>query len=261
MADAAQKFKPAGMTQATWDYLLKFTIHHEAVVVHMYHNYPKGSKFPDVSCGIGFLLQGQTKVSDPSTQTPTDATVNTWLSYFTKKDGTPATKDDFIKDWEECYKISRAGNVANKEIKEFADKMNLRMTDIEKIKSKMAEILVSKLNIAISGAALKGVDFYNLPATAQVGVASLAYGYSPSRMPNFCDAIKKKDFLRAASESKLSNMSSIKNEDHRLLFSDAAYVVEQRADDPAAFTHLPTKLSGWMPLYAQMGIQGQNSSQ
>jgi hypothetical protein len=81
------------------------------------------------------------------------------------------------------------------------------------------------------------------------------------KMPNFCDAIKKNDFLRAAGESQLSNMSKIKNEDHRLLFTDAAYVVEQRADDPAAFTYLPTKLSGWMPLYAQMGIQGQNTSQ
>lgn len=253
MADAAQKFKPAGMAQATWDYLLKFTMHHEAVVVHMYHNYPKGSKFPDVSCGIGFLLAGQTNPNDPTNKTPTDATVNTWLSFFSKKDGTQATKEDFVKDWEECYKIRRTGNVANNEIKEYADKMILRMLDKEKIKTQMAKILVNKLNTEINSASLKGVDFYNLPATAQVGIASLAYGYSPSKMPNFCDAVRKKDFLRAAGEAQLGNMSKIKIEDHRLLFWDAAYVVEQAPDDAAAFTYLPTKLTNWMPLYAQMG--------
>ena len=59
MADDLIQYKPNQMAKSTWDYLLKFTLHHEGVVNHMYHNFPLGSKFPDVSCGIGFLLAAE----------------------------------------------------------------------------------------------------------------------------------------------------------------------------------------------------------
>lgn len=253
MADDSQKSKPVKLAQTTWDYLLKFTLEHEGVVTHMYHNYPKGSSYPDVSCGVGFLLQGEAKTGDPAMKTPTQATIDRWLPYFKNQDGSAATSELFTADWEEAYKVKRATNPVNNEVKEFADKCQLRMVQ-DKIKPKMAEILVyQKLNLEIAGAHLANVDYWSLPAVAQVAIASIAYGFSLKKMPSFCQALNDKDFYRAASESRLSNMSDIKNNDHRLLLLDADYLTRKRADDPAAFTYLPPKLSGWSSLYSRLG--------
>jgi hypothetical protein len=249
MADPTQVHKPAKMSQTTWDYLIKFTIHHEGVVNHMYHNYPKGSSYQDISCGVGFLLATK---DDVKKQTPSKATIDTYLSFFKQTSGIDATEEMFIADWKAAIPIMRVSHPQKGEIAEFAAKCVLRMRE-EKIKPKMAQILVKKLNDEIAGAHLKEVDYWGLPAVAQVGIASIAYGYSLTKMPNFCKALKDKNYEWAATEAQLSNMSAIKNRDHSLLFKDAAYINNERADDSAAYTYLPPKLSDWMPLYSIMG--------
>jgi len=138
----------------------------------MYHSYPKGSTFPDVSCGIGFLLMPSSpKPGEPNKQTPNNTVVTNWVDFFKQADGSAATNDLFIADWETCYGIKRVSHPKNGVIKEFADQCKLVMKE-EKIKPKMAQILVQdKLNRELKGS-LKDVDYWNLPAVVQVAIAS-----------------------------------------------------------------------------------------
>ena len=247
MANNGQGFKPAKMAQTTWDYLLKFTTFHEGVVNHMYHNFPLGSKYPDVSCGIGFLLQGTNAGAS-------DTTVKGWLNFFIQADGTPVTEELFKTDWDNCYKIKRVSQPKGGLIAEFSTDCKLRIRG-DLVRSKMAQILVGKLNTELNGS-LSGVNFWALPAIAQVGIASLSYGYSLSKMPNFCKAIKTGNFEWAAAESKLSNMSDIKSYDHRLLFLDAEYLNKYYQEDQVAMAYLPLTISKWTTLQNQSGAIG-----
>lgn len=257
MADDLIQYKPNQMAKSTWDYLLKFTLHHEGVVNHMYHNFPLGSKFPDVSCGIGFLLAAE----KGNPKTPSPATVKSWRKNFINPDGTTPEDDQFIKEWERCYEIKRVsqprGNMISEFIEKVKDKVELKLRlRPEIIKPKMAQLLTSKLNDELSHSPLKDVDFWNLPAVAQVAIASVSYGFSPTKMPNFATALKEKNFYRASSEIKLSNMSDIKNYDHWLLMRDADYLYTYHKDDPAAMGYTPLSVSKWILLASQPGSIG-----
>lgn len=48
--------EPDCMTQLAWDYLLRFTIAHEAMFSHMYNNRASETANQDVTCGIGVLF-------------------------------------------------------------------------------------------------------------------------------------------------------------------------------------------------------------
>jgi hypothetical protein len=251
MADDLIRFKPPQMAKSTWDYLIKFTSHHEGTVKHMYHNHPKGSRYPDVSCGIGFLLPADKTDS----KTPSAVTIKDWVRHFVNPDGTPVTEELFKKDWEEAYKVTRVSHPVNGIIGEFRKACALNLNPAI-IRPKMAELLVQKLNTELRRAPLSDVDFWNLPAVAQVGIASVNYGFSPTQMPSFAAALKARDFDRAAIEIKLSNMSIIKNQDHWLLMKDAQYLYEFHQGDPAAMAYLPSSVSNWTLLSQQRGALG-----
>ncbi|MBX7172560.1 MAG: hypothetical protein K1X72_16450 [Pyrinomonadaceae bacterium] len=248
MADNFIQFKPKQMAKTTWDYLIKFTSFHEGTVTHMYHNFPLGSKYPDVSCGIGFLLPGENK-------SPSASTIKDWFKHFSNADGSPATEDQFKADWEEAFKVSRKTQPNGGIITEFKAVCKLTL-NASIIKPKMVQLLASKLNTEVGRPPLKDVDFWKLPAVAQVAVASVCYGYSPTKMPNFCAALKARDFDTAATEIKLSNMSAIKNTDHSLLMKDAAYLYQYHQDDQGAMEYLPSSISNWMPISIQQGTLG-----
>ena len=57
--------KPDSMTQLAWDYLLRFTIAHEAMVLHMYNNRASETANQDVTCGIGVLLANRDTATRP----------------------------------------------------------------------------------------------------------------------------------------------------------------------------------------------------
>ena len=57
--------KPDYMTQAAWDYLLQFTVAHEAMVLHMYNNRASETAKQDVTCGIGILLISRDTATAP----------------------------------------------------------------------------------------------------------------------------------------------------------------------------------------------------
>lgn len=245
------------MAKSTWDYLIKFTYHHEGNVSHMYHNFPLGSEFPDVSCGIGFLLPA----AKGYPKTPSIITVREWVKYFKNPDGTPADGSQFTQEWERAYEITRSTQAKGGEIQEFVAKvegklqLKLRLKP-EIVKPKMAQLLVSKLNWELNQSPLKDIDFWSLPAVAQVAIASVSYGFSLTKMPNFTTALKEKNYVRAASEIQLSNMSGLKNYDHSLLMKDAGYLYENHANDEAAMSYTPLTVSKWILLENQRGSVG-----
>ena len=247
MADDLIQHKPKQMAKSTWDYLIKFTLHHEGTVTHMYHNFPLGSKYPDVSCGIGFLLAGD--------KTPSAGTLKDWVKHFSNADGSPASDDQFKADWEAAYKISRKTQPVGGVISEFKAECKLTL-NAGIIKPKMAQLLVNKLNTELNRPPIKDVDFWKLPAVAQIAIASVSYGFSPTKMPNFGTALKAKKFSAAASEIQLSNMSDIKNYDHWLLMKDAEYIYEYHRDDPAAMAYVPPTVSRWILLSSQSSAMG-----
>jgi hypothetical protein len=57
--------KPDYMTQQAWDYLLQFTVAHEAMVLHMYNNRASETAKQDVTCGIGILLINRDTATGP----------------------------------------------------------------------------------------------------------------------------------------------------------------------------------------------------
>lgn len=251
MADDLIQYKPNKMAKTTWDYLIKFTSHHEGTVTHMYHNYPLGSKYADVSCGIGFLLAAD----KANPKTPSDATLKEWVKHFSNADGSKADETQFKADWENAYKVLRKTQPVGGIITEFKAVCKLTL-NAGMIRPKMVQILVSKLNMELNRPPLKDIDFWNLPAVAQIAIASVCYGFSPTKMPNFSAALKDKDFNAAANQIQLSNMSDIKNYDHWLLMKDAEYIYQYHREDAVAMAYIPPSVSRWITLSSQSGAMG-----
>lgn len=215
--------KPARMKQATWDYLTKFTDHHEAIVLHMYNNRTSASGRQDVTCGVGFLLASA------------DAAVADFKALFydpeTKR---PATDEQIRADWQAAAELPRtAWPKSNLEStpdgRGYADVCTLRM-DRDKVIAKRNDLLGAKLEAALRDVPELG-QFYDYPAQAQVAIASFCYGFSPKKCPNFVMSLFHWDFDTAGRESFLSGMSSLKVRDHRILFWNAARICEQKLDD------------------------------
>lgn len=213
--------KPTSMNQATWDYLLKFTLAHEALIPHMYNNRAAEDQKQDVTCGIGFLLVSP------------EAAVSGYKDMFFDPATTIAATDDQIKaDWKTASEILRKGV----SVAEYAQKCKLRM-HTDKVTDKMAQILKAKLASTLAAHTEISSRFAEFPAQAQVACASLFYGYALSKMPNFKGCLAIGDFCGAAGESKLNGASARKNNAHKILLENACRIVEGELD----FDTLPTK--------------------
>src|SRR5262245_54988000 len=214
--------KPAQMKQETWDYLSKFTDHHEAIVLHMYNNRASAQAKQDVTCGVGFFLNS-----------PEDA-INSYKDLFFDPDTKqPATDDQIRADWKAASELLRTGwpnsNLeSTADGQGYADVCKLRMNR-DKVIAKRNDILGSKLETALKDVPELG-QFYDYPAQAQVAIASFCYGFTPKKAVNMVMELFHWNFDGAGRESFLSGMSSIKVLHHRNLFWNAARICEQKLD-------------------------------
>jgi hypothetical protein len=211
------------MKQAAWDYLTKFTDHHEAIVLHMYNNRANEKARQDVTCGVGFLLVSA------------EAAIANYKSLFydpeTKQ---PPTDDQIRADWQAAADLLRIGwpnsNLeSTPDGKGYADVCKLRM-DRDKVIAKRNDLLGSKLETTLREVP-ELFQFYDYPAQAQVAIASFCYGYSPKGMANFVMSLFHWDFDSAGKESFLAGMSGLKVLHHRILFWNAARICEQKLDN------------------------------
>jgi hypothetical protein len=214
--------KPAPMKQSTWDYLTKFTDHHEAMVLHMYNNRTSLKARQDVTCGVGFLL------------TSPDAAIANYKSLFYDPVTNQPAKDDQIRaDWQAAADLLRTGYPRSNlestpDGKGYADVCKLRMYP-DKVIAKRNDLLGSKLETALRQVP-ELLQFYEYPAQAQVAIASYCYGFSPKGSPNFYMELFHWRFDEAGRESGLAGLSPLKVLDHRILFWNAARIREQKLD-------------------------------
>jgi hypothetical protein len=204
---------PPQMSADAWDYLLRFTLEHEWMVLHMYNNKATEDAKQDVTCGIGHLLSS-----------PEAAVAAKGLFYDPATGQTPSDQQ-MRDDWLAASRILRTRS--NLET-DYANACKMRMSR-DKAIDDMAGVLKSKLKSSL-GACPELASFSEMPAQAQVGAASYNYGYLIQVTVHFRAALGDWDFDEAAKQSFLRGISSRKLLGHRTLFWNAARIVEQRLD-------------------------------
>jgi hypothetical protein len=73
-------------------------------------------------------------------------------------------------------------------------------------------------------------DFDQIPAQAQVALMSYNYGLRLRGAPKMCDAVRGRDYTRAAAESRINGWDANKNEAHNVLFTNAQRIVDNELD-------------------------------
>ena len=209
------------MTQAAWDYLLQFTVAHEAMVLHMYNNRTSETAKQDVTRGIGILLMSRDTATAPDYK---------FMFYDPATKGQP-TDEQLRADWDAASKLLRRyypnANLENTPAGDgYADVCKMRMHR-DAVIDKMAAVLKVKLK------------------SAQVACASYFYGWSLAKAPNFRQALLNLDFTRAAKESNLAGAAAAKNKGHERLFLNAASIWDAVANgwEGDLFQVLPQKVS------------------
>lgn len=185
----------------------------------MYNNRASETAKQDVTCGVGFLLASR------------DASLAFIDLFYDKDTLQPATPEQMKADWDTAAGILRTSwpnsNLESTPTRDgYADRCQLRMYP-EKVIARRNEIMAQKLKQALIDCPKIG-GFYGFPAQAQVAVASYCYGFSPTRAPNFCQALSVWDFDEAGKQSYLAGLAKLKLLHHRILFWNAARIVEQR---------------------------------
>jgi hypothetical protein len=215
--------KPDYMTQQAWDYLLRFTTAHEAMVLHMYNNRASEAAKQDVTCGIGILLINRDTATGSDYKT----------MFFDPATTLPATDEQLRADWDAASKLLRRywpnGNLESTPAGDgYADVCKMRMYP-QAVIDKAALVLKSKLKSELD-TSLPLATFISMPSQAQIACASYFYGWSLARAPNFKKALLDLDFSRAAKESSLSGAAPKKNKAHERLFLNAASIADAVAN-------------------------------
>lgn len=230
--------KPDYMTQQAWDYLLQFTVAHEAMVLHMYNNRASEAAKQDVTCGIGILLINR--------DTATGADYKSM--FYDPATRLQATDEQLRADWDAASKLLRRyypnANLESTAAGDgYADVCKMRMYP-EAVIDKMAAVLKSKLKSELDNW-LPLETFISMPSQAQVACASYFYGWSLGKAPNFRQALLDLDFNRAAKESHLAGAAPAKNKAHERLFLNAASIWDAVANgwEGDLFQVLPQKVN------------------
>jgi hypothetical protein len=209
--------KPDYMTQQAWDYLLRFTVTHEGMVLHMYNNRTSEAAKQDVTCGIGILL------IDRDAATGSDYKP----MFFDPATQLPATEDQLRDDWDAALNLLRRywpnANLESTAAGDgYADVCKMRMYP-QAVMDKAASVLKSKLKWELDHW-LPLEAFISMPSQAQIACVSYFYGWSLAKAPLFRQALIDLNFDRAAKASNLSGASPAKNKAHERLFLNAASI-------------------------------------
>jgi len=215
--------KPDYMTQQAWDYLLRFTTTHEAMVLHMYNNRASEAAKQDVTCGIGLLLIDRDTATGPDYKS----------MFFDPATKLQATDEQLRADWDAASNLLRRyypdANLESTAAGDgYADVCKMRM-DRQAVIDKTASVLKSKLRSELDHW-LPLETFISMPSQAQIACVSYFYGWSLAKAPIFRQALIDLDFNRAAQASNLAGASPAKNKAHERLFLNAASISDAVAN-------------------------------
>jgi hypothetical protein len=223
------------LSQAAWDYLLRFTQSMEVIVLYMYNNRVNLKDANDVTCGIGFSLPDQFTAERLYKDL-----------FYSGTPTTPATGQQLRDDWNAAASLLRTywtptggpGNLGSTpDGRGYADVCKLRMNR-DKVIDKMAEILKSKIEVEVK-THLTAALFAKFPAQAQVACASYFYGWNLSKAPKLKQSLLQMDFDGAARNCEIHGWAKPKNAAHKRLFQNAAAIANTRSPSDSDFDELP----------------------
>jgi hypothetical protein len=228
----------AGLGDAAWAYLLKFTAWHEGVVNRLYNNMGKPNvAHSDVTIGVGISL-------------PSKESCNRYLNLFYVKDTNftqPATLTQLQADWTVVDGMSRAFN----SLDDFGRVVQTEITPQAALQGMVdfyAHNVPDRLNCP------EFADFAQWPAQARVALTSYCYGLTPKTSSGYAGApamraaLRDRDFDTAGRQSYISVWDPTKVRDHRVLFWNAARLLEQSAKSVIINTD-------WLPAHFDSSIE------
>jgi phosphatidylserine/phosphatidylglycerophosphate/cardiolipin synthase-like enzyme/V8-like Glu-specific endopeptidase len=207
---------PSNMRPAAWAYLLPFTRQHEGAVFNMYNNRPASSTKQDVTCGIGFLLD------------PRSVVTQAWVKemFFNPATHQTPTDEQMLADWDAAANLARTGN----NLGQYRLVCKMQMYP-DRVYNRMALILRDqKLPALLRSFPDDFRDFPNFPAAAQVFSVSFAYGRLPFDFPKMRASIREGRWADASQQCRLQGASAAKNKAHAELLLLAQQVVDQHLD-------------------------------
>jgi len=213
------------MQEGDWQYLLRFTTHHEYPVYNMYNT--RGPEDPDVTCGIGHAISS-----------PAEARKLTKL-FIDKDTKLPAKPEQLEQDWNAACNLRRTRT----NLGDYAIICQLTMPR-QAVIDDMAEGLSTRLHTLRTFVNSKDdfADFPNFPAAARIFSASFAYGHIPGVIdkrkgkkhvpdyPAMRVAIRAGDWATAARECAIGGVSPRKNEAHKQLLLFAQQLKDSGGD-------------------------------
>jgi hypothetical protein len=203
---------PDGMSDDTFEYVLKFTALHEGVTPFMYNNWSEKNTKRDVTVGVGYAVTSETHAASPEIR----------LTFRVKGTSKTASDPEMRAEYRRVYNTERKnGNLYTA----FQAPSPLEM-DIagmySLLRKKMLEFWDSRgRNIP---------NFGSLPAQAQVALMSYNYGLRLSAAPHMCDAVRDGNYQTAAKESYIKDWAGHKNAAHRRLILNAGAIIRTGAD-------------------------------
>ncbi|MGA2779683.1 MAG: hypothetical protein ABSF94_19180 [Steroidobacteraceae bacterium] len=198
---------PSGMSDATLNYLITFTVAHEGDTPFMYNNWPLKNPNKDVTVGVGRAIDDENMAASAEIR-----------SMFTvKATGLPASPQEMKTEFRRVYDLARTADNLHSD---FEAKSPLKMD-----RGAMLRSLADKLLNWWDQKGQSIPDFAAIPAQAQVALMSYNYGARLRTAPKMCAAVNSKDFTAAAKESLVPGWDPQKNAAHNKLFMNAAMIV------------------------------------
>jgi hypothetical protein len=218
------------LDQPSWDYLLKFTLQHEAMVLHMYNNKRQASEQNDVSCGIGVSLTSAAKACQPKYSD----------LFYSGAPGQAPTPQELTADWNAAANLLRTdSNLEHTpDGRGYADVCHLRMYR-DKVVDWMANTLKDNLQIEVTRHLPQA--FPGFPTQAKIAVASFIYGLSLSAAPFLKIALRANDFRTAAQQCVISRWAKTKNRNHSQLFLNAASIADCLTSADPCWNRVPER--------------------
>jgi len=196
------------MRSAVANAFTDFTIEHEGYTPYMYADVKNL-----VTTGIGNLI-------DP---------IGAALSLpWKRSDGSPASQDEIRDAWNTVK--------SHTELNQRGGGSYQGLTTLRLNKQDIKNLVANKVSSNESILRTRFPGFDSWPSDAQLGILSMAWAAGPGfKFPKFQAAASKlpPDFLTMAKESfmpSLGNKSGGRNDNNNLLFTNAAKVLELRAD-------------------------------
>lgn len=240
---------PQGMSEDTFEYVIRFTIAHEGDTPFMYNNWSAKNSKRDVTIGVGYALTSLPMIGlGDGTSTcvagEREAASQPIRRMFrVRRTREPASAEDMVKEFRRVYNTERTRDNLFSAYQDRSPIEMDRQAMLQLLREKMLEFWTYK------GRELP--NFQSLPAQAQVVLMSWNYGLRLTRAPKMCGAVLAGDYVTAANETLVPGWDGKKNEAHRILMLNAGAIVKSGGD----LNKLPPINGPFKPPPAEPGAQ------